>query len=132
MIIVKSVHRFKVRKTDDEIILLDNESGRFYVIHEWLLPILNYLKQNISNEVSYENAILEKTLNVPQTFFRDTLSALSFYKIVEFESFDFSNFQKNAHRQIILPLEESSYEAIPCDTFGMPKRSCKLLPSGLK
>ena len=125
------VAKYRERKEDDFYLIFVEDTGQYFTVNESGHQILAMLKDGkpIDKICGYlsENDFkdIELTMHVAEYILR----LKEYYVVRAAEGEDHAS--RKFEVPVIKSLENAFSKSEQCATFGMPKRSCKSLPSGL-
>lgn len=129
MITIEKVSNFKFRKIDEEIILFDITNKSYYELNEIALSSVLILEPNKTIDDVINKIKIKTHEDIAEDEFLNFIHRLSNYHFITTDiSLPVS--QQISSKFLFIPLTDSKLQADSCKSFGMPKRSCLLLPSG--
>lgn len=121
------IESFSIRKEKNDFLLFLNQTGKCYVINEVGKTII----ESLNNQIGIQDLILN--LGIEKNEIKAYLSLCKFIDFLKDE--DILKISNQFELQTKLPrieaLENIHVKGKQCVTFGMPKRSCKSLPSAI-
>jgi hypothetical protein len=121
-----TVSDYIIRKEDGGYLLFLSSSGKCLLINETSKLILDCLKEGKTflETISIVSGLATNLVSLQS--FCNYFLLLTDYKIIMV-----NNTESNASLPTIEDLDKIHIKGKQCVTFGMPKRSCKSLPTGL-